>query len=86
MNKLNLYHVIIFNDDSTPMLFVEKIIEKVFKKSENESKEIAFRIHSEGSQIIGTYIKEIAETKQAQTNFNSKNHNFSLICSLEKKN
>ncbi len=85
MNKINMYHVIIYNDDSTPLLFVEKIIEKVFKKTEIQSKEIAYRIHAEGCQIIGTYIKEIAETKQAQTNFNSRNHNFNLICELEKK-
>jgi len=83
IKKPKMYKVIFFNDDFTPFSFVEKILVIIFNKTEAEANEIANKIHTDGSAVVGVYIHEIAHTKQAQTLFNARQNGFPLYCDIE---
>ncbi len=78
-----MFKIILFNDDFTPFFFVEKILKVIYNKNEEESQDIAMKIHTEGKSIIGLYTQEIAQTKHAQTMYNAKQNNFPLHCEIE---
>jgi|TARA_B110000003_G_scaffold118832_1_gene121313 ATP-dependent Clp protease adaptor protein ClpS len=80
----SLYKVIVLNDDFTPMEFVVKAIQRVFKKSSEEATRIMLQIHTEGIGICGTYPLEIAETKMNQVLNLAKESQHPLQCIIEK--
>ena len=57
------YHVVMLNDDFTPMDFVVAVLVKFFSKSMDEAVAIMFDVHKKGKGIAGTYSRDIAETK-----------------------
>lgn len=57
------YHVILKNDDVTPMGFVVEILVNIFNFDRQKAIELMLDIHTKGSGIAGTYIKSIAESK-----------------------
>lgn len=66
--KPKQYVVKFLNDDYTNMDDVVMILQKVFKKSNDEATAITMQIHKEGKGIAGgPYTLEIAETKLIQT-------------------
>ncbi len=79
----HLYHVLLHNDDLTPMDFVVTILMKYFNKKEDEAVDIMFRVHNDGQGVCGTYVLEIAETKVNQVKVAAKNEGHPLQCSLE---
>jgi len=58
-----LYHVVLLNDDYTPMMFVVDILEDVFQKPPADAYRIMMQVHVNGRGIAGSYQWEIAETK-----------------------
>ena len=58
-----MYHVIMYNDDFTPMDFVVDILVSIFNKSETEAFRLMYSIHRGVKAIVGTYIYDIAATK-----------------------
>jgi ATP-dependent Clp protease adaptor protein ClpS len=83
IKKPRKFKIIFFNDDFTPFFFVEKILTVIFNKSEAEAQAIAEKIHVDGSAVVGIYPLEIAETKRAQTAYNSQQNGFPLHCEVE---
>ena len=79
----SIYKVIILNDDFTPMEFVVDIIQKVFKKSNDEATKIMLQIHTEGIGICGIFPLEIAETKMNQVLNLAKESQHPLQCIIE---
>jgi len=63
----NKYHVIMLNDDSTPMDFVVQILVMVFKKTTEEADRVMIEIHEKGRGITGTFSYEVAEQKCVET-------------------
>jgi ATP-dependent Clp protease adaptor protein ClpS len=61
------YHVMLLNDDFTPMDFVVWILSNIFNKNETDSTQIMLDVHEKGSAIVGTYRLEIAEQKIYET-------------------
>lgn len=65
--KPSMWHVVLLNDDFTPMEFVVVILQKIFRKGFDEATAIMLEAHKKGRGIAGTYNFEIAETKALET-------------------
>jgi len=77
------YHVILLNDDTTPIEWVIDILASVFKHSNQSAEAITLKIHNEGSAIVGTYQYEIAEQKAIETTNLSREKGFPLQVKVE---
>jgi ATP-dependent Clp protease adaptor protein ClpS len=58
-----IFHVVLLNDDYTPMMFVVDVLEDVFQKSPADAFRIMMQVHLNGRGVAGSYAWEIAETK-----------------------
>ena len=58
-----LYHVVLLNDDTTPMDFVIMVLSRVFRLETEAAIKLMLEIHEVGRGIAGTYPEEIAESK-----------------------
>jgi ATP-dependent Clp protease adaptor protein ClpS len=72
------YDVIFMNDDVTTMEFVVYVLENVFYKTKEEAQILMFKVHVEGSAVVGTYNFDIALTKQDKTINMARAQNFPL--------
>lgn len=70
------YHVIMLNDDVTPMDFVIQVLVNVFNKDNDSAKNIMLEIHEKGRSIVGTYSYEVAEQKCIEAIQESRNAGF----------
>ena len=78
-----LYQVVLLNDDVTPMEFVVEVLEKVFGMDRSRATRIMLEVHTRGKGVCGIYTYEIAETKVAQVNGYSRQHQHPLLCTME---
>lgn len=62
-----MYHVVMYNDDFTPMDFVVEILMSVFNKSEAEAFRLMYAIHRSVKAVVGTYVYDIAVTKAEES-------------------
>jgi ATP-dependent Clp protease adaptor protein ClpS len=51
------------NDDYTPMDFVIQILMENFGQNDFDAVAITIDVHKEGQAVVGSYTKDIAETK-----------------------
>lgn len=80
----SLYNVIMHNDDVTTMDFVVWVLQRVFRKSEADAETVMMKIHTEGAAVVGTYFKDIAESKAHYTMQLAQANNFPLKLTTEK--
>lgn len=78
-----MYSVVLHNDDFTPMDFVVAILMRIFRHNENDAGAIMLAVHTRGKAVAGTYTREIAETKAAQSNQNAERNEFPLQATIE---
>ena len=78
-----LYHVVLLNDDYTPMEFVVHILENFFGMNREKATQIMLVVHSEGSAVVGIYPRDIAETKSEQVNAYAQENNHPLVSTVE---
>lgn len=78
------YHVVLLNDDYTPMDFVVEVLRRFFNMDSEKATEIMLTIHYKGKARCGTYSAEIAETKVDQVVRYASEHQHPLQCSMEK--
>ncbi len=83
VQKPRMYVVLLHNDDYTTMEFVVHVLEKFFRKTEQEAHRVMFEVHTRGVGACGIYTKEIAETKAEKVNAYSADHGHPLKCSFE---
>lgn len=57
------FHVVLLNDDYTPMGFVVDILESLFHRSPVEAYAVMMEVHLDGRGIAGTFPWDVAETK-----------------------
>lgn len=82
--KPSMYKVLLLNDDYTPMEFVVHVLERIFRKSQDEATQIMLHVHHKGVGICGVYTFEVAETKVVQVIDYARKHQHPLQCTLEK--
>jgi ATP-dependent Clp protease adaptor protein ClpS len=73
-----MFHVILLNDNYTPMDFVVEVLLKVFGKSENSAIQLMMRVHEEGEAIAATYVEDIARSKSELVRKVAKDNGFPL--------
>ena len=72
------YHVVMLNDDSTPMEWVISVLKQMFRHTDADAEHLTMTIHNEGSAVVGTYKYEIAEQKALEATNASRQHGFPL--------
>lgn len=77
------YNVIFLNDNYTPMEFVIALLMDIFNKNEAEALVLTSKVHHQGKAIVGTYIKDIAQTKTMMANKAAKDNQFPLKVIME---
>lgn len=83
LEEPKMYHVMLINDDFTPMDFVVYLLMEVFHKNSEDAWITTNEVHENGSGIAGTYIKDIAETKSSLSNKLAKANGFPLETKIE---
>lgn len=63
VKKPAMHNVVMHNDDVTTMDFVVMVLQRVFHKSAEEAEVLMMKVHNEGAAIVGTYYRDIAESK-----------------------
>lgn len=61
-----MHHVVLLNDDFTPMEFVVLVLQEFFNKDRESATQIMLKIHLEGRGVCGVFPKDIAATKVEQ--------------------
>ena len=62
----SMWNIVFYNDDFTPMDFVEFVLKTVFHRSVLDALALTLAVHTKGKGIAGTYTFEIAEQKQCE--------------------
>ena len=78
-----LFRVVLLNDDYTPMEFVVDVLQRIFGMDRTKATRIMLEVHTRGKGVCGVYTYEIAETKVAQVNAYSRQHQHPLLCTME---
>ncbi|KEF35557.1 Clp protease ClpS [Deinococcus sp. RL] len=78
VQRPRLYRVLLLNDDYTPMDFVVMVLERHFRKSEQEAQLIMLAVHHKGQGVAGVYTRDVAETKVAQVTAEARRHGYPL--------
>ena len=61
-----MWNVAFYNDDSTPMDFVEFVLKRIFHLPTLDALALTLVVHTKGKGIAGTYTFEVAEQKQCE--------------------
>src|SRR3954470_22097165 len=77
------YVVVLHNDDYTTMEFVVHVLMKFFHLDETESTQVMLQVHHRGFGIVGTFTRDVAETKAATVMAYAKEHQHPLRCTAE---
>ena len=62
----SMWNIVFYNDDYTPMDFVEFVLKTVFHVSTLDALALTLAVHTKGKGIAGTYTFEVAEEKQCE--------------------
>jgi len=62
----SMWNVVVYNDDYTPMEFVEFVLKRIFHISTLDALALTLVVHTKGRGIAGTYTFEVAEQKQCE--------------------
>src|SRR6476661_8294109 len=76
------YAVVLHNDDYTTMEFVIEVLQRFFRKTQEEALKITLQVHNEGRGVAGIYSHDIAETKAAQVMELARERGFPLKCTV----
>jgi ATP-dependent Clp protease adaptor protein ClpS len=61
-----MWNVVFYNDDYTPMDFVEFVLKTVFHIPILDALALTLAVHTKGKGIAGTYTFEVAQEKQCE--------------------
>lgn len=83
VTRPRMFRVLLHDDDFTPMDFVVRLLQTVFRRSEADATAIMLHVHNHGVGVAGVYTHEIAETKVAQVHMLARQNECPLIASME---
>ena len=63
LKRPQMYKVLFYNDDFTPMYFVVDVLEIIFGKSPQEAYNLMMNVHRSDYAVVGIYTRDIAYTK-----------------------
>ena len=86
LKRPSMYKVLLLNDDYTPMEFVVHILEKFFAMNREKATQIMLTVHTEGAAIVGTFTRDIAETKSELVNLYAQENSHPLMSKVEMTN
>jgi ATP-dependent Clp protease adaptor protein ClpS len=66
VKRPSMWQIVLYNDDYTPMDFVEFVLKKVFHLPKLDALALTLAVHTQGKGIAGTYTFEVAEQKQCE--------------------
>jgi ATP-dependent Clp protease adaptor protein ClpS len=78
------YHVVMHNDNYTPMDYVVMVLAEVFNIDVGASIATMLQIHTQGKGIVGTYTKDVANEKCDLVQAMNNEYNFSLLVTTER--
>lgn len=79
------YQVVMLNDDYTPMEFVIEVLERFFGLSGADATRVMLQVHHQGKAGIGSYSRDVAESKAALVVEYARQHEHPLLCQAEPK-
>lgn len=77
------YQVVILNDDYTPMEFVIEVLERFFSLNIEQATRVMLQVHHQGKAAIGSYSRDVAETKATLVVEYARQHEHPLLCQAE---
>lgn len=77
------YAVLMHNDDYTTQEFVVHVLKKFFHKDSAEAATIMMTVHTQGKAKVGSYTKDIAETKVHVVMNYARQHDMPLLLTAE---
>jgi len=80
----SLFKVLLHNDDYTTMEFVIMILVSIFNMPEDQAVQVMLNVHLGGVGVAGIYTYEVAEMKVAKTTALAREHEFPLLCTMER--
>ena len=80
----SMWNIVIYNDDYTPMDFVESVLTTVFHISTLDALALTLAVHTKGKGIAGTYTFEVAEQKQCEVLLMAKIEDHPLRVEIER--
>ena len=83
LKEPSMYNVIMHNDDITTMDFVVMILQKVFRKTEEDAVALMQKVHFEGRGVAGTYYKDIADSKAKYAMRMARERQFPFLLTVE---
>ncbi len=78
----NLWHVVYYNDNVTPMDFVIRTLKDIFRKPNEVAYELTMKIHETGNATVATLPYEIAEQKATEVTTEARNLGYPLKVQL----
>ena len=79
-----MWNVVVYNDDYTPMEFVEFILKRIFHISTLDALALTLAVQTKGKGIAGTYTFEVAEQKQCEVLLMAKIEDHPLRVEIER--
>src|ERR1700694_4401625 len=80
----SMWNIVLYNDDYTPMDFVEFVLKTVFHISTLDALALTLAVHTKGKGIAGTYTFEVAEEKQSEVLLMAKVEEHSLLVQADR--
>ena len=77
------YHVIMHNDDFTPMDFVVEILIQIFNKGYEDAVTLMMTVHKSHRAVVGVYPFDIAQTKVNAAMFRAKEEGYPFRVTCE---
>ena len=78
-----MYHVVMLNDDYTPMEFVVQILQSVFFMDQARATQVMLEVHHQGGAVCGTYTRDVARMKARRVQVLAEQQQYPLQCRVE---